>query len=176
MIWTMVQLIVDLVDRHADFLPVDDREDLGKPAAVVGVETRMNIHTPDPIDQSGGKPLFTVEGKDEVIPLHDFRDALCDITSRDTRQLADGGLIDVHIAMPGLQIDRQSMGVDVVGQDQYRHDSPPPACPAPISGAPNTSSPYFRADAYRTATLGPAQGHQSVRFQDPGYRIVHGQP
>lgn len=25
----MVQLIVDLVDRHADFLPVDDREDLG---------------------------------------------------------------------------------------------------------------------------------------------------
>lgn len=50
----------------------------------------MNIHTPDPIDQSGGKPMFTVEGKDEVIPLHDFRDALCDITSRDTRQLADG--------------------------------------------------------------------------------------
>ena len=58
----MIQLRVHFVDGHAAGQTVEDGEDLGEPAPVVGVQSGVDIDTEVVVHQFGGKELLGVEG------------------------------------------------------------------------------------------------------------------
>ncbi len=134
----------------------------------------MNIHTPDPHPiKAAGET--SVEGKDEV-----YRSTIS--ATRSATYIAghpaagrDGGLIDVHIAMPADRPPEHGHGRCRSGS--ISHDSPRQPAQRPSAEPPTQLTLSFQGPTHTgRPRWEPAQGHQSVRFQDPGYHVIHGQP